>query len=155
MTAKELERRNSIVEVLEDDLNSLEEKIKLNNKPVVVGVGVSFKRDGTEEADGTKNLSNKDLMSAQTVMLKQQGEVEKIILGSTQNIISISRNMTDELDIHDKLLTDVNQNIDHTQVRMDKTNYRMKELLYKSSDCCLITVILILIAIVILIIFFL
>ena len=130
MTAKELERRNSIVEVLEDDLNSLEEKIKLNNKPVVVGVGVSFKRDGTEEADGTKNLSNKDLMSAQTVMLKQQGEVEKIILGSTQNIISISRNMTDELDIHDKLLTDVNQNIDHTQVRMDKTNYRMKELLY-------------------------
>lgn len=155
LSVKELERRTLLVEELEKDLNDLEAKVKTGNKPVITGVGVNFRRDGTEESDSTKNLSNKDLQYAQTTMLKQQGEVEDAILGTTQNLVSISYNMSDELTIHDGLLEEVNKNIDTTQVRMDKTNFRMKELIYKSNDCCLITIILVLVAVILVIIFFL
>ena len=152
LTAKELERRNQLVEEMEKELNELEGKIKSGNKPVASGVGVNFKRDGAEEADTTKNLSNKDLQYAQDTMWRQQGELEDAILGTTHNIVTISHGMKDELDLHDDLLGGLNQKIDHTQTRIDKTNFRMKELIYKSSDCCLITVILILCGILIAII---
>jgi len=155
LSLKELERRNLLVEELEKDLNSLEAKVKTGNKPASTGVGVNFRKDGTEESESTKNLSNKDLQYAQTTMLKQQGDVEDAILGTTQNLVSISYNMSDELTIHDGLLEEVNKNIDTTQVRMDKTNFRMKELIYKSNDCCLITIILVLVAVILVIIFFL
>lgn len=155
LSLKELERRQVLVEELEKDLNEFETKVKSGNKPAVQGVGVSFKRDGSEENESTKNLSNRDLQYAQATMLKQQGEVEDAILGTTQNLVSISHNMTDELTIHEGLLDDVNKNIDTTQVRIDKTNFRMKELIYKSNDCCLLTVIVVLIAVILVIIFFL
>ena len=155
LSLKELERRQVLVEELEKDLNEMEPKVKSGNKPAVQGVGVSFKRDGTEENESTKNLSNRDLQYAQATMLKQQGDVEDAILGTTQNLVSISYNMTDELTIHEGLLDDVNKNIDTTQVRIDKTNFRMKELVYKSNDCCLLTVIVVLIAVILVIIFFL
>lgn len=155
LSVKELERRTLLVEDLEKDLNELEAKVKTGNKPAVSGLGVNFRRDGAEESESTKNLSNKDLQVAQTTMLRQQGDIEDAILGTTQNLVTISNNMTDELTLHDQLLEDTTKNIDTTQVRMDKTNFRMKELIYKSNDCCLITVILVLVAIILVIIFFL
>lgn len=155
LSVKELERRTLLVEDLEKDLNELEAKVKTGNKPAVSGLGVNFRRDGAEESESTKNLSNKDLQVAQTTMLRQQGDIEDAILGTTQNLVTISNNMTDELTLHDQLLEETTKNIDTTQVRMDKTNFRMKELIYKSNDCCLITVILVLVAIILVIIFFL
>jgi hypothetical protein len=155
LSVKELERRTLLVEELEKDLNELEIKVKSGNKNAVVGVGVNFRRDGSEENESTRNLSNRDLQQAQVKMMKDQGAVEEAILGSTQNLVSISQNMTDELTIHEGLLDDVNKNVDTTQVRIDKTNFRMKELIYKSNDCCLLTVILVLIAVILVIIFFL
>lgn len=155
LSVKELERRTLMVEDLEKDLNELEAKVKTGNKPAVSGLGVNFRRDGAEESDSTKNLSNKDLQVAQATMLRQQGDLEDAILGTTQNLVTISNNMTDELTLHDQLLEETTKNIDTTQVRMDKTNFRMKELIYKSNDCCLITVILVLVAIILVIIFFL
>lgn len=155
LSAKELDRRNHLVEELEIDLNEFEKKIKSGNKPVAMGVGVNFRRDGAEEAESTKNLSNKDLQYAQETMWKQQGEIEDAILGTSQNIKTISHGMKDELDLHDELLGTLNQNVDHTTTRIDKTNFRMKELIYKSNDCCLITVILVLLGVLLVIIFLL
>lgn len=155
MTSKELDRRTALVEELEKDLNELEAKVKAGNKPAAAGVGVNFRREGSEENESTKNLSNRDLQVAQDTMWKKQSELEDAILGTTGNLVSVSHNLKDELDLQDGLLDDLTQGVDHTQKRIDKSNFRMKELIYKSSDCCLITVILILIGVVMLIIFLL
>jgi hypothetical protein len=155
LSNKELERRVLLVEELEKDLTELEIKIKTGNKPVAKNIGISFKRDGADESNATRNLSNKDLQVTQETMWKQQSETEESILATTENIYAISTGIKDELVVHDRLLSDTSQNIDHTQIRMDKTNFRMKELIYKSSDCCLITIILVLVAILVLIIIYL
>ena len=55
-------------------------------------------------------------------MRKNQGEVEDAILATTENIVGISYDMKDELDVHNKLLTDVTRSVEIHRSGLIKLN---------------------------------
>lgn len=154
LAPKEIDRRKALVNELETDLNMIDDRVRQGGKAIKASVGVNFKRDaGVGETTDTRNMSNKDLRVAQTQMLKQQAEIEDALVGTSENLINVAHNMGDELDLHNKLLDDVEVNVDNTQKRMDKATFRMKELIYKSSDSCLmICIVLLIVAIVVILV---
>jgi hypothetical protein len=154
LAPKEIDRRKALVNELETDLNMIDDRVRQGGKAIKAGVGVNFKRDaGVGETTDTRNMSNKDLRGAQTQMLKQQADIEDALVGTSENLINVAHNMGDELDLQNKLLDDVEVNVDNTQKRMDKATFRMKELIYKSSDSCLmICIVLLIVAIVVILV---
>lgn len=157
MTPTEYERRRGLVHDLENDLNDIDEQLRnslkgLKSSPVA---GVKFKRDpsGEESAD-TRNLANKDLMQAKGVQFRHQAEIESAIVGTTENLVVAAKNMGDEVDLHNQLLDETEKNVDLRQTQMERTTYRMKELIRKSADGCMICCIVLLIVSLVLIIVF-
>ncbi|CAG9326151.1 unnamed protein product [Blepharisma stoltei] len=152
MAPKEIERRKALVQELEAEFNIIQDKNKeayraSRNAPVV-----NIKRDkyGEETAE-TKNLSNQDLKSAKAQMLKDQDVVVDQLIGVSDNLLVAAQGIGDEVDLHNALLDSVDKNVDHTQAKMDRTQFRMKELIMKSSDSCLLLIVVILIVAIVLV----
>jgi len=85
-------------------------------------------------------------------MYTKQVEMEEALLTSTQKIYNSAKGIGDELDIHNELLETTEQNVEHQTSRMQRTNFKMKELVYKSNDNCMMVCILILIVLLIVLI---
>lgn len=153
MNAAELDKRKALVAELERDLNKIDEKTRQGTKTIQSGVGVNFKREGSAETTDTRNLSNKDLRSAQSQMIKQQSALEDALVGTSENLVVAAKNIGDELDVHTQLLDEVDKNIDHNQLKINNATFRMKELIYKSSDgfmmCCIVILIITLVVIIV------
>lgn len=148
----EINRRRVLVTELESDFNNIQDRVREGYKQAKSSPGINFKREkNQEESAETKNLSNKDLQSAQTQMLSSQGQLEDQLIGVADNLLVAARGIGDEVDIHNRLLEDTDKNVDYTQAKMDKTNFKMKELIMKSSDGCLLLFIVILILAIVLV----
>lgn len=148
LTGKELDRRKKLIAELEADLNTIEEKSRVGTKLPSSGPAANFKRTaGENETSDTRNLSNSDMRNAQMQMYKQQSEIEDALVGTTENLVVVAKNIGDETDLQNQLLDEVDRNVDSTQSRMNRTTYRMKELIYKSNDCCLMICVVVLIGV--------
>jgi len=158
MTPTEYERRRDLVHDLENDLNDIDEQLRNSLKAAKASspvTGVNFKRSspGEESAD-TRNLANKDLMQAKNVQFRKQVEIESAIVGTTENLMVAAQNMGDEVDLHNQLLDETEKNVDLRQTQMERTTFRMKELIRKSADGCMICCIVLLIVSLVLIVVF-
>mmetsp|Transcript_7092 Transcript_7092/g.6943 ORF Transcript_7092/g.6943 Transcript_7092/m.6943 type:complete len:227 (-) Transcript_7092:43-723(-) len=151
LNTSEIDKRKAQVAELERELAKIDEKTRQGTKIVQAGVGVNFKRDGSSETQDTRNLSNKDLRSAQSQMIKNQSALEDAIVGTSENLVVAAKNIGDELDVHAQLLDDVDKNVDHNQLKINNSTARMKELIIKSADgfmfCCIVILIALLIVI--------
>jgi hypothetical protein len=154
LTPKEIDTRRKQVTDLESDINLIDEKIRSQPKADLKGTtGVNFIRvDGAGETEDSRNMSNRDLQQSQQQMWKQQAEIEEALIGTSVNLVATAQNIGEELDVHNKLLDGVEANVDHQNVKITKTEGRMKELIAKSSDCCLIICIVVLIAVLVVIV---
>ena len=143
----ELEKRKALVRDLEQAFNDIDEQSRAVFSPNKgANVGVNFKRgDGDAETEDTKNMSNQDLKLAQKKMLDKQDEVIEGLIGTSENLVYVAKEIGDEVDLHNKLLDDVEQNVDHQNQRINNTTYKMKLLIEKSSDGCMLCCIILLI----------
>jgi hypothetical protein len=71
----------------------------------------------------------------------------------TDNLLVAAKNIGDEVDLHNNMLDGVEDNIDHTTNKLEKTTNRVTVLIYQSSDSCLIICVCLLIAVLLVLIF--
>lgn len=154
ITPKEIERRKLLVAALEEDLGTIDRKLgeMRNDQPQRAPVP-NFARTDMGENETTRNMSNSHLAQEQANQMKRQKETEEQILGVTENLVNTAKGIGDEVDLHNQLLDGVEANVDHTQVKLDKTTYKVQLLIYKSNDCCLIGCVCMLIAVLLVLIF--
>lgn len=157
MTPTEYERRRGLVHDLENDLNDIDEQLRnsIKNPRSSPTAGAKFKRDATgEESPDTRNMANKDLVHAKNAQFRHQVEIESAIVGTTENLYVAAKNIGDEVDLHNALLDEVDTNVDLRQTQMERTTFKMKELIRKSADGCMICCIVLLIVSLVLIVVF-
>ena len=147
MSQAEVEKRKAIVRDLEESLKVIDDKSRqVFNSAKAAGVGVNFKREtGESETDDTKNLSNNDLKLTQKKMKERQEEIVEGLIGTSENLVYVAKEIGDEVDLHNKLLDHVEQNVEHQNQRIETTTFKMKELIAKSSDGCMLCCIVLLI----------
>ena len=147
MSQAEVEKRKAIVRDLEESLKVIDDKSRqVFNSTKAAGVGVNFKREtGESETDDTKNLSNNDLKLTQKKMKERQEEIVEGLIGTSENLVYVAKEIGDEVDLHNKLLDHVEQNVEHQNQRIETTTFKMKELIAKSSDGCMLCCIVLLI----------
>ena len=147
MSQAEVEKRKAIVRDLEESLAEIDEKSRqVFSSSKAAGVGVNFRREtGESETEDTKNLSNNDLKVTQKKMMERQDEIVEGLIGTSENLVYVAKEIGDEVDLHNKLLDDVERNVDHQNQRIDNTTFKMKELIAKSSDGCMLCCIVLLI----------
>ena len=147
MSQAEVEKRKAIVRDLEQSLKDIDDKSRqVFNSTKAAGVGVNFKREtGESETDDTKNLSNNDLKLTQKKMKERQEEIVEGLIGTSENLVYVAKEIGDEVDLHNKLLDHVEQNVEHQNQRIETTTFKMKELIAKSSDGCMLCCIVLLI----------
>lgn len=147
MNPTEIEKRKQIVKELEVSLSEIDEKSRqvfANAKNA--GVGFNFKRDaGESETTDTKNLSNQDLKVTQKKMMEKQDEIIEGLIGTSGNLVYVAKEIGDEVTLHNKLLDEVEINVDHQNQRIETSIFKMKELIAKSSDGCMLCCIVLLI----------
>ena len=154
VTPKEIERRKLLVSALEDDLNNIDGKLsQMRSDAPVHAPTPNFARTDMGENETTRNMSNSHLAQEQANQMRRQKETEEQILGVTENLVNTAKGIGDEVDLHNQLLDGVEANVDHTQVKLDKTTYKVQLLIYKSNDCCLIGCVCMLIALLLVLIF--
>lgn len=147
LSQSEVEKRKAVVKDLENSLKVIDEKSRqVFSDSKAPGLGVNFKREtGESETDDTKNLSNNDLKVTQKKMREKQDEVIEGLIGTSDNLVYVAKEIGDEVDLHNKLLDHVEQNVDHQNQRIETTTFKMKELIAKSSDGCMLCCIVLLI----------
>jgi len=142
----ELEKRKELVRDFEESFNEIDEKSRqVFTSTKTAGIGLNFKREGEFETNDTKNLSNQDLKVAQKKMIERQDEVIEGLIGTSENLVYVAKEIGDEADLHIKLLDDVEQNVEHQNQRINNTTYKMRLLIEKSSDGCMLCCIILLI----------
>ena len=63
------------------------------------------------------------------------------LIGTMDNMKKVGENIGDELTLHNKLLTNLDKNVDGNIRHMKKTSGKLDTLMEKSSNCCLFMVI--------------
>jgi hypothetical protein len=147
VSGNELQRRKAIIDDLEQSLSDIETKsLQGPSGPKGLGVGVNFKRDaGESETSDTRNLSNQDLKITQKKMIEKQDEDIEKLIGTSENLFYVAKEIGDEVDLHNKLLDDVERNVEHQNQRIENSTFKMKELIAKSNDGCMLCCIVLLI----------
>jgi hypothetical protein len=147
LSQSEIDKRREIVRDLEQALSEIDEKSRqVFSQPKGPAGGVNFKREaGESETSDTKNLSNQDLKTSQKKMLERQDEIVEGLIGTSENLVYVAKEIGDEVDLHNKLLDDVEQNVDHQNQRINNTTFKMKLLIEKSNDGCMLCCIVLLI----------
>ena len=74
------------------------------------------------------------------------------LIGTLDAMKKVGTNIGDEISLHNKLLGDLNENVDGNIRHIKKTNTRLDKLMAKSSNCCLFMIIFLEIVVLVLII---
>lgn len=115
--------------------------------------GLNFRRDGQGgETDDSRHLSNQELRQARRETYTKQIEIETALLDTTGRLYNTAKGIGDEVDIHNELLDTLDHNVEHQTSRMQRANFKMKELVYKSNDNCMMICILVLVVLLIVLI---
>ena len=85
-----------------------------------------FASNATEVYEISRHLSNNQLLQAQANEMKRQKETEEQIVGVTENLVNHAKKIGEELDMQNELLDKVIGKVDNAQVKIDRTNNRVK-----------------------------
>jgi hypothetical protein len=142
---------------LEIEFKILEQRFAEQSKlyyPESSGPVINFRRETAEgENDHTRDFSNRQLLEAQHKELNRQKDKEERVLGITENIKGHAYGIGDEIDHHNMLLDKLDEDLDDTGGKLDKTTRKVRLLIHKTNDCCLILCVFALIAVLLVLIF--
>eukprot|EP00347_Sterkiella_histriomuscorum_P019593 403341037 len=104
-------------------------QVDLESRPLVKG------EDG--EYEDTRGKDNRQVLQHQKKMIKNQDEHLDEIAGIVQNIKYENQNFAVEVGYQNKMLGDINVQVDRTHQKMVKVDNKLKELIAKSNQWCL------------------
>lgn len=146
LSTKEFDRRCKLASDLEASLTTYDREFNSSYEPPATKPVISFKRSSGVESQDTHNLTPQQLYDSKKDMIRQHGKVEEALQGTSENLVVAVRNIGDEVDLHNEMLDKVAENAETREKELGRGNYRMKKLIYESSDCCLAITIIVLIA---------
>eukprot|EP01016_Furgasonia_blochmanni_P047280 TRINITY_DN6933_c0_g1_i11.p1 TRINITY_DN6933_c0_g1~~TRINITY_DN6933_c0_g1_i11.p1 ORF type:complete len:266 (-),score=36.60 TRINITY_DN6933_c0_g1_i11:227-1024(-) len=144
LTQAEIERRRNMVTPLKSSLDELQKKATVRNQKQNTNLFDENKVNSQRfnEVVDTKNMSNQEMLSMQNNMMKDQDDQLDVLLGTVGNIKKIGKNINEELDVHHKLLDDLDDGVSRNINKMEKTQGKLQDFMQKSSNCCLYSIIL-------------
>ncbi|CDW77210.1 syntaxin 8 [Stylonychia lemnae] len=110
------------------------------------------KRAEDGEYEDTRGKENRQILKQQKDMIKNQDEHLDQIAGIVQNIKYENQNFGQEVTYQNKMLTDLNSQVDKTHQKMVKVDNKLKELIAKSNQWCLWVIIVVELVILILLV---
>lgn len=102
------------------------------------------------EYEGTRGKDNRQVLQHQKNLIRNQDEHLDQIAGIVQNIKYENQNFGQEVTYQNKMLTDLNTQVDRTHQKMVKVDNKLKELIAKSNQCCLWVIVIVEIVVLIL-----
>lgn len=85
------------------------------------------------EYEETRGKDNRQILTKQKQMIRNQDEHLDQIAGIVQNIKYEGQNFNQEVTYQNKMLTDLNSQVDRTHQKMVKVDNKLKELIAKSN----------------------
>ena len=146
LSKKEFERRKKVSEELEGQLNEFDKTFSSSYEAPGAKPGIDFRGAVSSETQETRNLSSKQLRDSKRDLIRQHDTMEQALAGTSENLVVAVHKIGDEVDLHNELLDKVQGNAEKKADDLQKASYRVKKLLYESSDCCLCLTIVVLIA---------
>ncbi|GAB4819343.1 hypothetical protein N2152v2_006389 [Parachlorella kessleri] len=99
------------------------------------GGGTNISGSGTRETDTTAELSNAGLLQQQTQIMERQDEdlalLERTVVGTKHIALQIN----EEADLHNRLLEDLDEDVDVTSSRLKAAQRRLKIVMRKAGSC--------------------
>lgn len=120
--------------------------VDLEARPLVKQRG----EDG--EYEDTRGKDNRQVLQQQKQMIRNQDDHLDEIAGIVTNIKYENQNFAQEVTYQNKMLTDLNSQVDRTHQKMVKVDNKLKELIAKSNQWCLWVIIIIELVILILLV---
>lgn len=114
------------------------------NRDIGIGTGIKTKREDL-------TVENKESLQQIAIQVEEQDVLLTEISEGCDVLLKIANEMNDELQIQDKILTDLNNKTEKIEGKLDKTNNRMKDTLKilnpsnTSKLCCYFILIILLI----------
>eukprot|EP00958_Prasinococcus_capsulatus_P021733 scaffold2986_cov406-Prasinococcus_capsulatus_cf.AAC.3 len=110
-----------------------------------------WRRDGLlggsakpRETEQTAELDNRQLLQVQNQLRQQQDaqldELETVV----QSTKHIALAVNDELNLQERLLDDLDGDVDHVQSRLSSATNKVKEVLKKNKQCCSMIIVIVL-----------
>jgi uncharacterized coiled-coil protein SlyX len=95
------------------------------------------------EYEDTRGKDSRQLLTQQKQMIRKQDEHLDEIAGIVTNIKYENQNFAQEVTYQNKMLGDLNSQVDRTHQKMVKVDSKLKELIAKSNQCCLWAIIIV------------
>eukprot|EP01017_Pseudomicrothorax_dubius_P001091 TRINITY_DN0_c3479_g1_i1.p1 TRINITY_DN0_c3479_g1~~TRINITY_DN0_c3479_g1_i1.p1 ORF type:complete len:129 (+),score=41.07 TRINITY_DN0_c3479_g1_i1:1-387(+) len=105
--------------------------------------GEDLTRAKFQEQYDVQNMSNQQLIGTTKDLIKKQDQHIDTLAGTVSNLKGIGRNIGEELDLHNKLLTDLDAGVDKNTQKMEKTQGRLQDFMKKTNTNCLYIIILV------------
>ncbi|KYQ90677.1 putative syntaxin 8 [Tieghemostelium lacteum] len=146
---KELLRRRNLVEGLTLKKNQLSNEFDkvVNNtsaKIELLGDKISDRKFG-RETDQTRDLNNHQIYTQQKEIMKTQDQSLDAISSSLKVQLNIANQMSSELEVHNRLLEDVEIGTEAVTHRIKVANSRIETLKQNAGSTCMIVIIIFLI----------
>eukprot|EP01017_Pseudomicrothorax_dubius_P038302 TRINITY_DN5715_c0_g2_i1.p1 TRINITY_DN5715_c0_g2~~TRINITY_DN5715_c0_g2_i1.p1 ORF type:complete len:196 (-),score=52.50 TRINITY_DN5715_c0_g2_i1:185-772(-) len=141
LTAKEVERRRNLVSNLKNSVDAARAKFENHSKAGAGGEDLT--RAKFQEQYDVQNMSNQQLIGTTKDLIKKQDQHIDTLAGTVSNLKGIGRNIGEELDLHNKLLTDLDAGVDKNTQKMEKTQGRLQDFMKKTNTNCLYIIILV------------
>ncbi|PHJ21560.1 snare domain-containing protein [Cystoisospora suis] len=106
-----------------------------------IGIGGSgVHTQGGEEGDGAGRLGSKRVLLEKDadVLLSLQDEQLSFLEGTVSNLKNIGYSVGDEVDVHRKLLNELDEEVDLTQTALEKNKKILKQIIDRQSTTCLL-----------------
>eukprot|EP00271_Cylindrocystis_brebissonii_P017659 TRINITY_DN4668_c0_g1_i2.p1 TRINITY_DN4668_c0_g1~~TRINITY_DN4668_c0_g1_i2.p1 ORF type:complete len:234 (+),score=52.55 TRINITY_DN4668_c0_g1_i2:495-1196(+) len=101
------------------------------------------------ETERTIGLDNRGILKMQTQVMQEQDEHLEGLLPVAGNVRRIANAINDELDVHDRILTDLDRDVETAQSHMEGANRQVAKMNRKGGQVCnLLYVMLIIVALV-------
>ncbi|CEM08648.1 unnamed protein product [Vitrella brassicaformis CCMP3155] len=150
ITTKELTRRRDKVAKLQQEREQLEETFREGfrsglTEPLSHGstaTSASTRLRHTE--DELHNMSDQDIMMLQEKSIHEQDAALEFLEGSVHNLKSIGGNINQEINLHVRLIGDIDADAERTRHQLKQNQTLLVRVLQRSSYTCLYALILIL-----------
>jgi len=141
-----ISRKNQITAMFDSAVNNESAKSELLGDSSTQGKRVWGK---PKETETTKDLSNHQIFYQQQDIMKQQDESLDVLSQSIMRQKNMASAMSTELEIHNRLLDEVEIGVEVVDHKLRNTNSRMEKIKQNAGSTCMIVIIVILIILIV------
>lgn len=142
ITRKELSRRGDLMSQLSEALENLQEAVRTGARRAIDAASASSSqspwgdRGSKKGAKDTQGMSSSDLMQATDDEIRDQDETLDFLHGTIANLKNIGGEISNEIDLHCRLLGDLEESADSSTAKVQNQKARLQAISEQSSSSC-------------------